>query len=235
LGTVFELAREAKGSWTEKVLRSFSDNGKDGFGPYGGLIFDASGNLYGTTYYGGNTPDCNSNTGCGTVFELTPDTSGRWKEKILHNFNGTDGAGPYARLIFDASGNLYGTTVAGGIYDGGVGTVFELTRKAGGSWAEKVLHEFNYNGTDGIWPFDSVIFDASGNLYGTTSAGGFYEVGTVFELTPEKSKGWTEKILYSFDDATASFSPYAGLIFDTVGNLYGTTVDGGGTVFEITP
>jgi uncharacterized repeat protein (TIGR03803 family) len=159
--------------WYEKVLHSF--NGGDGANPAAGLIFDAAGNLYGTTTGGGTS-------GYGTVFELTPMGGGGWTETILYSFgNGTDGAIPYAGLIFDAAGNLYGTTFGGGPY-GGAGTVFELTPTAGGGWTETVLHSFN--GGDGANPVAGLIFDAAGNLYGTTTGGGTYGGGTAFELSP---------------------------------------------------
>jgi uncharacterized repeat protein (TIGR03803 family) len=177
-------------------------------------------------------------------------------EKVLHNFNGTGGAYP-SGMIFDASGNLYGTTYYGGsgsCYDGnghGCGTVFELTPKAGGGWTEKLLHRFKGNTYDGIAPVASLIFDASGNLYGTTSSGGPYGHGTVFELTPKVGGGWTEKILHSFNNGKDGNYPFASLTFDASGNLFGTTyygppqgyngpcLDGHdlgcGTVFELTP
>jgi uncharacterized repeat protein (TIGR03803 family) len=176
-GTVFELTPTA-GGWTEGVLYSFSTVHLDGTDPRGGLISDAAGNLYGTTSgYGGY--------GYGTVFELTRNRRAvreGWTEKVLHTFNGTDGAGPRASLILDAAGNLYGTTVGGGTY--GYGTVFELTPIAGGGWTERVLHNFNNDGTDGANPYGGLIFDAAGNLYGTTAWGGTYGTGTVFEITP---------------------------------------------------
>ena len=143
-------------------------------------------------------------TAYGTVFELTPTAGGGWTEKVLHSFgNGTDGTRPYAGLIFDAAGNLYGTTTEGGTYRDG--TVFELTPTAGGGWTETVLHSFNFNGTDGVLPNAGLIFDATGNLYGTTyygGAGGGCQpdgCGTVFELTPTADGGWTEQVLFSFN------------------------------------
>ncbi len=229
-GTVFELTPQAGGGWTETVLHSFNHNGTDGYTPQASLVFDGAGNLYGTTLYGGTH---NS----GTVFELTPQAGGGWTEQVLHsfNFNGTDGYYPQASLIFDGAGNLYGTTLEGGIY--GVGTVFELTPQAGGGWTENVLHSFN--GTDGYNPYAGLIFDAAGNLYGTTYWGGTYDFGTVFELTPQAGGGWIDKVLHSFSMPTDGYHPQAGLIFDAAGNLYGTTSEGGthgsGTVFEITP
>jgi uncharacterized repeat protein (TIGR03803 family) len=237
-GTVFELTPTAGGAWAEKILHSFNTTpGKDGYTPYGGLIFDTAGNLYGTTVTGG------ANTHYGTVFELTPQTGGGWKEKILHSFNdnGTDGFAPFASLVFDTAGNLYGTTDQGGTPNGSdlaFGTVFELKAEAGGHWAEKVLHTFVENGTDGNAPQASLILDAVGNLYGTTYLGGAYGVGTVFELTPEAGGLWTEAVLHSFQqNGTDGWSPYANLILDS-GNLYGTTTQGGtgvGAVFELTP
>src|ERR1017187_5420046 len=195
-GTVFELTPAAGGGWTETVLHNFNDNGTDGYWPYAGLIFDAVGNLYGTTYGGGVYTSCTNGSflGCGTVFELTPTAGGGWTEKVLHSFgNGTDGEDPQAGLIFDAAGNLYGTTIAGGTYGGG--TAFELTPAAGGGWTEQVL--LNFDGTDGQHPYGALIFDAAGNLYGTTSYGGTYDYGTVFELTPAAGGGWTETVLHN--------------------------------------
>ncbi len=185
-GTVFELTPAAGGGWTEKVLHSFDNDCTDGASPYASLIFDAAGNLYGTTSRRRLLPACDAGEGCGTVFELTPTAGGGWTEKVLHSFgNGTDGANPDCDLIFDAAGNLYGTTIYGGTYS--YGTVFELTPAGGGNWTEKVLHNFNRNGTDGICPYAGLIFDAAGNLYGTTSLGGTFGVGTVFELTPKRA------------------------------------------------
>jgi uncharacterized repeat protein (TIGR03803 family) len=232
-GTVFELTPKAGGGWTEKILHSFNDSGKDGYYPYAGLIFDDSGNLYGTTQDGGART-------LGTVFELTPKAGGGWTEKVLYSFGSHrgDGYAPYAsRLIFDTSGNLYGTTQDGGAYV--YGTVFELTPKAGGGWTEKVLHSFG-SSTDGTSPWAGLIFDKAGNLYGTTRGGGAYVYGTVFELTPKAGGGWTEKLLHSFGSSTDDGAfPEVGLIFDKAGNLYGTTYGGGaytdGTVFELTP
>jgi uncharacterized repeat protein (TIGR03803 family) len=215
-------------NWKEKALHNFG-KGTDGWWPEAGLIFDAAGNLYGVTALGGPN-------GLGTVFELTPTAGGGWKENVLFGFNGTDGWAPSGSLIFDAAGNLYGTTEWGGIYYDG--NVFELTPIGGGNWAETQLYSFNPNtGTDGASPYAGVIFDATGNLYGTTEYGGIYGHGTVFELTPNGSGGWTEQVLHNFDGTDGS-EP-AGLIFDATGNLYSTTGGGGaygaGTVFELTP
>jgi len=230
-GTVFEMMPKAKGVWKEKVLYNFNaGNGKDAGGPLAGVIFDGSGNLYGTSELGGVYS-------YGTVFALMPKAGGGWKEKVLHSFNsnGKDGNFPNAGLIVDKSGNLFGTTLEGGV--SGLGAVFEVAPKAGGGWKETVLHSFNSNGTDGYFPFASLIFDGSGNLYGATSVGGNQSGGTVFELTPEAGGKWKEKILYNFAYAIGS-DPFGALIFDGSGNLYGTTGAGGtftyGTAFELT-
>jgi len=237
-GAVFELTPAEGGGWTEKILHNFNNNGTDGYSPYANLIFDGSGNLYGTTEQGGGR-----NGGVG--FELTPKFAGGWAEKILHSFNNVDSTGGYfleAGLIFEGSGNLYGTARSGGAYGGGV--VFELSHKAGGGWTEQVLHSFADNGTDGYYPLGSLIFDASGNLYGTTETGGNGTAcdpvgcGMVFELTPTGGEDWTENVLYNFGNGGDGTTPYAGLIFDGAGNLYGTTLSGGlwnyGTAFELT-
>jgi uncharacterized repeat protein (TIGR03803 family) len=181
-GTVFKLKPNADGSWTESVLHSFNSNGTDGTNSYAGLIFDKARNLYGTTFNGGAY-------GNGTVFKLKPNADGSWTESVLHSFNpnGTDGTNPHAGLIFDTSGNLYGTTVVAAPE---YGAVFELMPKAGGRWTEKVLHTFNQK--DGAEPYAGLVFDGSGNLYGTTYQGGADGAGTVFELTPTAGGSWTE-------------------------------------------
>jgi uncharacterized repeat protein (TIGR03803 family) len=242
-GTAFELSPKTGGGWTEKILHSFQNNGKDGYWPHASLILDAKGNLYGTTYQGG-TGLCTSNStviGCGVVFELSPKTGGGWTEKILHSFSyGTDGNYPYGSLVFDAKGNLYGTTYGGGA-NTYYGTVFELVPKASGPWAEKVLHSFNDNRTDGYYPYCNLVFDAARNLYGTTSSGGSLgDYGVVFELTPGAGGTWTETILHGFlSNTNDGITPNAGVILDSAGNLYGTTTGGGvygyGTAFELSP
>ena len=237
-GTVFELTPTAGGGWTETVLHNFG-NGTDGAYPSGGLVFDAAGNLYGTTPDGG-TYSCFGGGGCGTVFELTPAAGGSWTEQVLHNFNGvTDGYQPVAGLIFDAAGNLYGTTAGGGPG----GTVFELTPTGDGNWTEEVLHTFGI-GTDGAVPTAALVFDAAGNLYGTTYHGGtnnscvYTGCGTVFELTYSGGTWWYQ-VLHNFGSGSDGYWPQANLIVDAAGNLYSTTFQGGthgeGTVFEVTP
>jgi uncharacterized repeat protein (TIGR03803 family) len=217
-GVVFKVS----GKGNEKVLYSFA-GGSDGATPNGGVIEDSAGALYGTTTAGGAS-------GSGTVFRL----KGK-KETVLYSFGGgSDGVDPQAGLVMDAKGNLYGTTSAGGA--AGNGTVFELAAPAknGEPWTEKVLYGFG-TGTDGATPVGGLTLDASGNLYGTTSAGGTNGDGTVFEV----SSGGTETILHSFQNGTDGATPYSGLISDASGNLYGAATDGGanggGTVFELSP
>ncbi len=246
-GAIFKLAPAANGKWTETVLHSF--HGKDGSTPVAGVIFDAAGNLYGTTAEGGSSANCGS--GCGVVFELMPRADGKWTETLLHSFNFKDGLSPIANLIFDVAGNLYGTTAYGGdLGDGcgdGCGVVFELMRDGSGKWTEKVLHSFaGKHAADGFNPEAALAVDAAGNLYGTTVGGGNQACqqgcGTVFELMPSGDGKWTETVLHSFcsaSDCTDGGNPFAGVILDWAGNLYGTTAlggaYGGGTVFRLAP
>lgn len=231
LGAVFELTPNIHGGWTEKVLYSFNSTGSSGYSPGVSLVLDASGNLYGTTRLGGAY-------GQGTVFELSPSTDGVWAQQILHSFNSgvLDGVYPVASVTFDAAGHLYGTTSAGGTRGGG--TVFQLSSTTAG-WTESILHNFIIDGTNGSTPEANLVIDAAGNLYGTTTFGGAYHKGAVFELTSTVS-GWTEKVLHSFDpNGTDGFSPYAGVVLDSTGNLYGTTPNGGsnwvGVVYKLAP
>jgi uncharacterized repeat protein (TIGR03803 family) len=227
-GEVFELMPRSHGSWTEKTIYNLASGGFSYSA--GGVIFDIAGNLYGSSLYGGSYMD-------GVAFELTPQKNGDWKASILHNFGkGRDGQLPNTALTFDSAGNLYGTTLYGGVYD--LGTVFELSPRAGG-WTEKVLHSFGGSGSDGQYPYSTVIFDASGNLYATTDAGGAYGGGTAYEFIPQKDGSWKEKILHNFGGGEDGSTSYSKLIFDAAGNLYGTTAAGGsykyGTAFELMP
>ncbi len=235
-GVVFELTPSTGGTWTEKVLHTFT-NQPDGCGPIGGLIFDAKGNLYGTTTNAGDNPTGYAE---GTVFELSPATNGTWTEKLLYTFTGAngsaDGNDPKGALIFDAKGNLYGTTQqAGGGHNAGV--VFELSPTSSGPWTEKILYSFQGQPTDGSYEIGNLVFDAQGNLYGISSQGGAYAsgyngcsigCGTVFKLSPTSSGGWTESILHDFGANTSDgHGINGGLIADAKGNLYGTSTYGG--------
>ena len=251
-GTVFELTPNGTGGWTESVIYSFK-GGTDGIAPNAALIIDSSGNLYGTTYFGG-VSSCYANVGCGTVFQLHPDSGGGWTEKVLHRFvGGSDGAFLRGGLVFDHSGNLYGTTESGGsrgCFGNGCGTIFRLNRYNG--WSELVLDRFT-GGSDGNFLDGSLIFDGVSSFYGTTLGGGDTSCviagelpgcGTVFQLTHSTS-GWTKTILHNFSGGIDGSTPLGGLTFDSNGDLYGTTNQGGstgcygsygcGTIFELSP
>jgi uncharacterized repeat protein (TIGR03803 family) len=236
-GDVFELSPEGK----ETVLYSFCGLGHtciDGAEPRAGLVFDQKGNLYGTTEYGGVH-------GQGVAFKLTPEG----KETVLHSFcahtDCTDGYGPYAGLVLDQKGDLYGTTQYGGAHGGGV--VFKLRPE--GKYA--VLYSFCAHGypcTEGAQPVAGLVFDQKGNLYGTTLLGGGvtaycsdvgYGCGVVFKLTPKGKETVLYRFCPQYPDCPDGTSPYAGLVFDKKGNLYGTAAHGGanedGAVFKLTP
>jgi uncharacterized repeat protein (TIGR03803 family) len=230
-GTVFELSPGA-GGWTEKVLYTFT-GGADGGLPEAGLVMDAAGNLYGTAAGGGDGF-------CGTVFELSPAPGGEWAESTLYTFKGgaeNDGCNPEAPLTLDTKGNLYGTTVSGGIPTLSAGTVFEISPASAGVWTETVLYEFQSN-RDGANPTGEVIFDQAGNLYGTANNSGEFGGGGVFRLTPS-SAGWTETMIFSFTDGDNGCGPTGNIVFDASGHLYGTTsycgIDYAGTVYRLTP
>ncbi len=215
-GVVYKLAPGG----TETVLHAF--DGSDGQYADTPLIIDASGNLYGATATGGGKGSCN--LGCGVAFKIAPDGT----ETVLHAFSGgKDGGFPNA-LIADKKGNLYGTTAIGGAH--GDGTVFELRSNG----KELVLYSFA-GGNDGAGPAAGVIRDKLGNLYGTTAGGGLYNSGTVFKLAPDG----TETVLYAFTGGSDGGPPYASLVADRAGNLYGTTyfggANGGGNVFKVAP
>lgn len=221
-GTVFSLT-QSNGVWSEHVLYAFG--GGDGAQyPESAVHRDAKGALYGTSSYGGPYNQ-------GIVYKLV--RSGNiWKESMLHYFGGTgDGSYPIGPLIADTSGTLYGTTSGGGAHDSG--TVFRLA--ADGS--ETVLWSFG-NGSDGAYPIGALHMNSAGALYGTTDGGGLaQDEGTVFKLS-QSGGSWTETVLHNFTGSDGA-SPFAGLVADSAGNLYGTTTAGGtygfGTAFEIGP
>lgn len=216
---------------TESVIHSFT-GGSDGFEPCcGALVFDAVGNLYGTTLFGGGGGSCYFG-GCGIIFELTP-SDGIWQETVVHAFTGgTDGGNPVG-LVVGAQGVLYGTTSAGGTSgptcQGGCGTIFKLEDST-----ETVLYSFA-NGSDGAFPDAPAVFDRAGNLYGTTNNGGPNGVGVVYELRPNTAS-WRESVLYSFTGGKDGGTPTAGVSFDNADNLFSTTAYGGygfGTAFNL--
>ena len=226
---------------TFTVLHNFT-GGVDGALPSGGVVFDAAGNLYGTTAEGGYTGGACADYGCGAVFKLKAGADG-WTINPLYNFHFNDGNLPIARVVFGPDGTLYGTTFNGGT-SGEYGTVFNLrppptvckTRFC--PWTETVLWNFT-DRPDGANPGrGDLTFDAAGHLYGTTVIGGSYGGGTVFELAQLPGGGWRENIDFSFGEQISDgFSPWAGVIFDNAGKLYTTTFDGGyyegGTVVEL--
>jgi uncharacterized repeat protein (TIGR03803 family) len=232
-GTVFELSPTSQGEWTETVLYSFSDSSTDGMFPYGGLVFDSGGNLYGTTYAGIRFEN-------GTVFQLSRSTGGVWQETVLHHFVELyDGRNPQSGLTIGPDRGLYGTTVHGGAYDGG--TIFELLPTQGQGWVEKILYNFQLAAGSPYLPYASVVFDPAGDLYTTTFWGGDPTNwgGSVFELSPSPGGLWAPKMLHSFGDPGDGFLVYCDLVLDAAGNLYGTTNGGGaygfGTVFKLAP
>lgn len=247
-GLVYELSLQSDGKWKEKILYHFGAFSGDGQYPLAGLVFDSKGNLYGTTA-GGGLPGCpNSNSYCGTVFELI--TNGTlWKEKILFRFHLTNGQEPKATPAFDTAGNLYGTTAGGGanLY----GLVYQLTPTPKGEWTLHIVHDFSQWQT-GAFPEAGVTFDAAGNIYVPTQDGGVNGppcstngtaagCGTVWKFTPTSSGTWDSKLLYVFTGgADGRQLNDQSLVLDGQGNIFGVALYGGdansdGTIFEITP
>jgi uncharacterized repeat protein (TIGR03803 family) len=303
-GAIFKLTPNSKGGWTESVIYSFTGL-SDGFSPQTDLVFDAHGNLFGTTEWGGIQGSACGNNGCGAVFELIPQSNGSWKEVTVYDFAGEpDGAWPSSPIVLDSLGNLFGMTKYGGTgkcnytpFLPGCGIVYELAPNSSGGWTETVIHDLVRGGGFGTEPSSGLILEGTGDLLGTTSAGGdglgtvfelnhgqkgwglavshrFYgnpdgihpigkleinaegavfgatesggahKIGVVFELRRSKANSWKERILYSFTGSGFNgdgSSPAGGVVSDSHGHLYGTTVEGGsgncdcGTVFEVTP
>jgi hypothetical protein len=260
-GEVFAVAPPTPGTTRSTIDILYRFKGHDrGYGPLGGLIMDARGVLYGTTYIGGKR-SCDP---CrGMVFALIPPTGGTttWSEEVLFTFNKPDGSFPEAGLLMDQSGVLYGTTRFGGNnadcsrVGSGCGTVFKLSPPPLGEvrWTETVLYSFGNNlDADGIYPLARLVMDANGALYSTTFEGGgecggdFIGCGTIFKLSPPAAGGtrWAETVLHSFSSGKDGAYPVAGLLMDAQGVLYGTTSEGGGagcgrlgcgTVFKLVP
>jgi uncharacterized repeat protein (TIGR03803 family) len=224
-GTVFMLTLAGK----ETVLYEFKGGTADGNGPHGRLAFDAKGNIYGSTQGGGTN-------GTGTVYELSPKTGGGWTEKVLYSFSatGADGSNPSAGMTIAPDGTMYSTTPDGGAYSGGV--IFSLKKTAKG-WKQTVIHSINFP-TEGGFPYEGLMQDAAGNLYGVAPAGGASQQGVVYRLSPTK-KGWVDTVLYSFTGQNGDGSGlyWIDLISDSAGNIYGATSFGGtnntGTVWEL--
>ncbi len=219
-GCVFKLSHP-NGIWTQTILYSFS--GIDGATPGASVVLDSAGNLYGTTVLGG---DFNA----GIAFQLTPTTRGPWTETVLHSFgSGSDGYAP-SELTLSATGEIYGITQFGGTASSGPdngGTVYSLTY-ANGAWTETLLYSFpgEFLGPNGDLPIGGVAIDHAGNLYGVTQAGGSHGKGSVFALDRAPDGTYSERIIHSFNLADGDL-PNSTPVFDSAGNLYGTTYFGG--------
>lgn len=266
-GTVFQLSPDGSGGWTETVLYAFT-GGADGGRPIAPLFIDGVGNLYGTAQYGGAyqygvvfklTPTGNSwqetvlysfaggsdgedpwtglimdpqgnlyGTSNGCAFELSP-SGASWTLQVIYQLGG----GTRAALTRDGSGNIFGVTT--------FSTVFEASPNGSGSWNTAIIHNFTGAPGDGYYPEGTLVFDKAGNLYGTTTNGGAYNSGTVYELSPGSGGVWSEQVLHSFGGGNADGrDPWAGVVLDAAGNIYGTTYSSGqqytaGTVFELLP
>ncbi len=239
-GTVFELSPLAGGKWKEKVLYSFT-GGSDGRNPYGGVILDSKGDLYGTTVSGGSGGTC-SGDGCGVVFLLSK-SGNHWVETVMYNFTGgKDGFGPGGALVFDSVGNLYGTTPDGGnlhkCNGGGCGVVYQISPIRGGGWKQTVLHTFTGGADGAVGSLGPLLIDKTGNIFGIAELGGdsSCQCGTVYKLTLVSGQ-WKFKTLHAFTGLPGAGFPYGGVIEDGKGNLYGSTYYGGaggqGSVFKL--
>jgi len=255
-GTIFEVSPHPDGTWAETILYSFQ-GAQDGGLPFAAVV-NHNGSLYGTTWEGGGGTNKNCGSfydgGCGVVFSLTRNPGGTWTENVLYTFQGqTDGANPTASVVFDRSGNMFGTSAGANLSFNTDSSVFELSPATGGTWTETTIFAFPNDGSNGYAPNGGVTLDAAGNLYGTTfygtgtvspgldpgappKAGGY---GIVFKLTPSQGGTWSESVLHSFTSNPDGASPgFVNLILRK-GALYGTTTSGGsaslGTVFKVVP
>ena len=231
VGTVYKLHPPANPClhapcyWSENILYTFTGQPDGSIPGYGAVVFDRSGNVYGTTVYGGAGDD-------GTVYKLTRSPSG-WTESVAYSLSGgTTGINPFGGVIFDQAGNLYGAASREGF---GSGAVYELS-PSGSGWTPSILFAFPLTSPgDGAYPYGGLVFDASGNLYGTTYQGGSNHDGVVYQLRPPGG-GWQESVLYNFTSYSEFENGYA-MARDSAGNLYGTSLCGGafqhGNVFKL--
>ena len=226
-GVAYKLTNSG-GSWTQTVIHAFT-GGNDGSGPGSRLTVDHRGNLYGMAPTGGAN-------GLGTIYQIHQNGTGNWVLRVIHTFTGgADGATGSAGQMLLHGGYLYGAATAGGIY--GNGTAFQLTPTQTGEWNFKIIYSFKGQ-PDAGFPYGGLLFDASGNLYGTTYYDGANDLGAVYELSPQAAGEWKERVLYSFKGGSDGQNSISNLVIDSAGNLYGTTSEGGfgsGVIFELTP
>jgi uncharacterized repeat protein (TIGR03803 family) len=225
-GVVYKLTNSG-GTWTQSVIHAFT-GGDDGSGPGARVTVDQSENVYGMTPTGGAY-------GLGTIYKIHQ-AGGAWDFRVIHAFTGgaDGGSGSAGRMIL-RKGRLYGAATTGGNYGGGV--VFELTQSGVAGWHFRTIYSFQGQ-PDGSFPYGALLFDRSGNVYGTTYYGGANGIGAVYKLSPRPVGEWDENVIYSFQNGSDGNSPISNLVFDTVGNLYGTTSEGGlgsGTIFKLSP
>jgi uncharacterized repeat protein (TIGR03803 family) len=244
-GTVFKLAPDSHGGWSESILYSFAGSNGDGASPNTDLVFDSRGNLYGATSFGGG-PGRGCFLGCGIVFKLTPNQDGTWTESTIYAFAGVtkDGSNPASAVVLDVDGNIYGATAYGGTETcaggpfRGCGSVYKLTPNSGGGWTETLLYNFHrFQGTAKN-PAGGFLFTTDGRVLGTSVEGGD-RYGAFFQLEQTK-KGWEQTVLYRFYGSPDGAYPVGRLAMGLNGNLYGVTAEGGanqsvggGTVFEL--
>ena len=226
-GVAYKLTKSG-GTWTQTIIHAFT-GGDDGSGPGARLTVDQSGNVYGMAPTGGAY-------GLGTIYKIQKVPSGAWTLKVIHAFTGgTDGGSGSAGRMILRNGRLYGAATTGGTY--GSGIVFEITPRGTGRWDFRTIYSFRGQ-PDGSFPYGALLFDASGNIYGTTYYGGTNNIGAVYQLAPRVNGEWKERVLYGFQGGTDGNSPISNLVFDRAGNLYGTTSEGGlgtGTIFKLSP
>jgi hypothetical protein len=226
------LTTAAYAQYTETIVYDFGAYTHDATNPFSPVVFDAQGNIYGTA--GGGT------YGFGTVFELSPNSSGGWTESILYNFTGGANGQYPGPIAWDSHGNLFGPADGGSTAcNAGCGLIFELSPSSGGGWTQTVLYTFT-NGTDGGEPVGPLAIDANGNMFGVTQvAGGRQSDGTIFELSPASGGTWMFNVILDLGTFSTGTAPSGGLIFDAAGNLYGAAPYGGrggdGGVFRLSP
>ena len=225
-GVLYKLTNSG-GKWTHTVVHAFT-GGYDGSGPGARVTLDPSGNIYGMTPTGGAY-------GLGTIYKVRQDNKAS-DLQVIHAFTGgADGAAGSAGRMILRHGHIYGAVTAGGTY--GSGVVFELRPRGRGEWDFRTIYSFRGQ-PDGVFPYGALLFDHLGNIYGTTYYGGENGIGSVYQLSPRAIGEWNESVLYSFQEGSDGNSPISNLVDDGVGNLYGTTSEGGlgrGTIFKLSP